>query len=198
MACTEVYTIRKKDARFVFYSEIPFAFTGAPLIWQTMEEKYLPSLFLDDDHRRAGFKYYSRFISGGRDKLHEVWALEYDPRLTQQERIVMSTTYDYAVIRKEDLLEVAEAYESMPWASENMKQRAKVFREIYASDDKTIAAVYTLETSVLSLGDIAYQKRSGNCYMTDKFYDVMAYQRDLSKCDYDIEKYKKWCKEKGL
>lgn len=48
MACTEFYTIRKKDGRFIFYDEVPGAMRGAYLIWHKLERKYLPSLPMED------------------------------------------------------------------------------------------------------------------------------------------------------
>lgn len=54
MASTEIYTIRKKDGRLEHYADVPRAMTGALHIWQAIEEKYLPSLPLDDYQRKLG------------------------------------------------------------------------------------------------------------------------------------------------
>lgn len=189
MARTEIYTIRKKDCRMEHFRDVAQAGAGAMLIWDVLEKRYLPSLPLEDWMKGLGWDYYSRFLSHKKELMDEFWELERDPRLTWQERIVLSSTYDFAVIRFDDLPEVADAYEQVDFASNNMKQQAQAFRDIYASKDKSIAAVYKLETSVCCLGDFAHQKRSGYCYMTDKFYDVMAYLRDLKSVNYDLDKY---------
>jgi len=186
MACTEFYTIRKKDGRFIFYDEVPGAMRGAYLIWHNIERKYLPSLPMEDWMVRSNWDYYSRFLHNKREELDEFWNLDKDPRLSWQDRILLGTTTDYAVIRKEDLLEVAEAYENCEFASDNMKGQAEVMRRIYNENDKSIAGVYKLETSVISLSDIAPMKRV-YCYLTSEFYDCIGYLRGIQK---EIDKTK--------
>ena len=190
MAATEIYTIRKKDGRFMLYDEAWGAFRGAMLIWKTLEERYLPSLPLEDYMRKLGWTYHSRFDMSGRDKMDEIWNLQTDPRLTWQERIVFATCSDFAIIRTEDLPEVADAYENIDFASDNMKKQAEIMRRIYNEHDKTIGGIYKLETSVCCIDDFAHQKRSGYCYLTSDFYDVMLYLRNLKSVNYDTEKLK--------
>lgn len=188
MASTEIYTIRKKDGRLEHYADVPGAMSGALRIWHAIEEKYLPSLPLDDFQRRLGWTYCSRFLPSKKEHLDELWDLEKDPRLSWQDRILLATNMDYPVIRTEDLPEVADAYEGAEFATDNMRRQAEIFRKIHAEADRTVLGIWKNETSVCSVGDFARTTRRGNYYITEDFYDVMKYLRALRDNNYKIDK----------
>lgn len=193
MSRTELYTIRRRDGRLQSCGDANNAWRGAMIIWHSLEEKYLPSLPLQESDKMMGNTYRSRFSPfTPKEEKDRFWRLERDPRLTWQERIVLATTYDFAVIFYEDLPEVADAYEQVEFATENMKKQAEIMREVYGDGKrKDIGGVYKLETSVCCLGDLATQKRSGYCYINENFYNVMGYLRDMKSVNYDWDAYKR-------
>lgn len=192
MSQTELYTIRKRDGRLQSCGDANNAWRGAMCIWETLERKYLPSLPLTEYELCFKKDYRSRFSMFEEKSRDEVWKLERDPRLTWQERIVLATTNDFAVIFYEDLPEVADAYEQVDFATDNMKKQAEIMREVYADGKrKDIGGVYKLETSVCCLSDFATQKQSGYCYVNSNFYNVMGYLRDLKSVNYNWDAYKR-------
>jgi len=71
-----------------------------------------------------------------------LWALADDPRLTADERIALITTFDYAMIRKEECLQVAGAldrfaahYERRRGRTSSLVQQAQYLRELAAHPD---------------------------------------------------------------
>lgn len=188
MARTEIYTISKKNKRIKFYKDVPRASLGAMTIWQTLEKEYLPTLPIDLEDLRMGITYHSRFFEiFNPEATKPIWALQKDPRLTWNERVLLATTMDGAYIKREDLLEVAKAYGALFKDNPNIQEQSKILIEIYntfSADE--LFGVYILATSVCSIEDFAkveYDKDTDNeyLYLPDDAYDCVEYIRDLNK-----------------
>lgn len=61
---------------------------SAPLVWDHLEEKYLPKVE------------FSRLVTG---RMQEVWDLYRDPRLSEHERFALFATYDWSYCEREHL-----------------------------------------------------------------------------------------------
>lgn len=68
---------------------------SGPLVWDYLEEKYLPKLE------------YSRMILGG-DKMREVWGLASDDRLAKHEKVALVATFDWSYCPTHRLTYAAE------------------------------------------------------------------------------------------
>lgn len=159
MAYTEIYTINK-NGDVVIHSEIQQSLMGAMFIWRTLEEKYLPSLeipnnfFISDD-----IKYFSRFSYSNENKRGEVWGLCDSESLTNSERLVLFTTFDNIVFKKEDIYLFIGAFEDFTkeYDNHNLKEQLKVLKAI-KNDSECLG--------------FAYNQTSVNCDVWDVYEEI--------------------------
>ena len=85
MSRTELYIIDKKG-NIVFFEEFGNSHRGAALLWSNLCKRYL-----DDE-------YY--WLNKESDKL---WQLDADKRIPRELRILLVSTYDHMIIKKENL-----------------------------------------------------------------------------------------------
>ena len=142
MSYSEIYSFDKKGFAH-FYGEVHNANAGSLAVWKLIEEKYLPSI--DDPYWKiiTHGDYVSRvFISLCDSKskaINEVWNLaENDSPLTEDERIVMKTTFDKTLVKKEHLPGVIRAYENFEGVT-NLKEQAEILKK--ALQDPDIIAI---------------------------------------------------------
>jgi hypothetical protein len=105
---------------------------GAALIWDYFTEKYFPL--------KPGQKRWETGIGMGAD-LKPVWDLWKRKDLSEAERVVMMSTFDNVMVRKEDLNRLADAFEAvlvdmqrqipeLDKRANHMHAQAEVFRKI--------------------------------------------------------------------
>jgi len=128
MSRTELYRI---DALGDVHLEAEFsnAFRGAYLVWQQMCQRYLHQdmipLFLRDD------------------RMQEVWDLWKDQTIPLAHRIVMASTFDNVMIRREELPRLIEAIEEYAQVFDpgTLLEQADKLRELAQGGD-TIAVCW--------------------------------------------------------
>lgn len=151
MSYTEIY-IFGKDGVASFYGEVNNAFRGAMAVWAHIEKKYLPSIpvpcwAIDAEPG----KYYSRFAVAscteeGQKMLKEVWDLRFPgSKLTENERTVFLSTMDKAIIKKENMPELIEAYRGFE-CSTSLPEQADIIEKAF--DDPGVIAIGFNQTSV--------------------------------------------------
>lgn len=139
MSSTEIYAFDKEGNSYL-YDEVHNANLGHMAIWRILEKKYLPSLL-----NPAWLQLYSTndycsrlfptMCNDKTDYTQEIWDLaEKDSQLTKDERIVLLTTFDKCVVKRESLPDVIRAYESFEGRT-NLKEQAAVLKEAYADPD---------------------------------------------------------------
>lgn len=146
MAKTEIYIAKRKKGKWILFSEIPKASSGAWIFWMYLEEKYLgflPNPVFPDNG-------LSRLSSLDSKEHQELWDLWKDERLSQHERLTLFTTFDKKYILKKDIPMVVEAlkkvYSEMGDYSTFNKQ-ADALLDIY-ENEKYAKAVVINATSV--------------------------------------------------
>lgn len=148
MSYTEIYAF-EKDGNACFYSEVRNAWRGAMAIWRTLEEKYLLSLPFPSGWSLVNRdrNYYSRTTATitDADAMKEIWDLAKDERLSENERIVLKTTFDYVVVKKEDLPKVIDAFNDFEGET-SLKEQAEILVKMFNDDD--VIAVGWNQTSV--------------------------------------------------
>lgn len=77
---------------------------GAWMVWDILSEKYLGRHFTYLDPKLE----------------QETWDLFRDERLTNTERIVLGSTYDFVLIKKEDIKKVIDAYREFSMLGDNL------------------------------------------------------------------------------
>ena len=129
MSRTEVYVFRE-DGFAELYGEVVNAHRGAWMVWTLLEKKYLPSM--PKPSRDMPDRYYSRFFYScmddrGRTKLKEVWRLaNADSPLTDNERMVLISTYDWAITKREDVPKLIADYRNFNVGETSLSEQADV------------------------------------------------------------------------
>lgn len=135
MSYTEIYRITK-SGNTKLAGQIRNSFRGAMAIWNALEEKYLPP------YAPYGFK-MSRMITDG--KMQEVWDLSKDSRLSEDERIVLISTFDNVLVEKKDFNRLCEAFRNFKHET-SLTEQAEIIEKL--SMDKNTYGVCWNQTSV--------------------------------------------------
>ena len=169
MSYTECYVRLKGERKWKLAYEVKNAWLGAMHLWNSLEEKYLPSYerFGSDgrpdyqtyscreekryNHRIA----YSLIHDGEHNPMQDVWDLSNDTRLSFEELIVMRSTMDNAIVRGRDipmfiecLGKVAEEYGG------NYNEQVAELQKIYDEFGDKISAIGWNKTSVNCANDM--------------------------------------------
>lgn len=125
MAMELVVFDKSGDCKYEFKVETDI---NCMFLWMKLEEKYLPiyrpsyipSTIKDEDIEEYLRYRPSRMIASlslseeeERKLNYEVWDLVFDKRLTKAERLVMATTFDRSLIKKEQLPDIIEAFKTL-------------------------------------------------------------------------------------
>jgi hypothetical protein len=156
MSCTEIYGFDKEGNAYL-YAQVKNAWRGGMAIWKIMDERHLPPYRPPDvpkdipDDEVESYCHYkpSRLVGSwaGNDKkaAQDIWDLAENENIPEHERIVMSTTFDKAVVKKEDIPKIIEAFNAFEGET-SLKDQAKVLQTMF-DDDKCIAVAWN-QTSV--------------------------------------------------
>jgi hypothetical protein len=123
------------------YAEFENAHRGAYLIWDFFCETYF--------HESAS-NIMATFPKEN-DRSKEVWGLWRSPAVPEHRRIVMASTFDGIMVKKEDLGKLACAFDTMAKEMEDpghLPEQAKVIRSLQSRDD--IIGICWNQTSVNS------------------------------------------------
>lgn len=146
MSCTEI-NIFDNSGESVDTFEVKNAFRGAMAIWGILEKKYLPEYVpdwakvLSDEGRRNIFKDgISRIVNGD---MQDVWNLQNDNRLSRHEKIVLLSTFDNVLVKKENFNELIEAFEQFEGET-SLKEQSEIIKNL----GDNITAIGWNQTSV--------------------------------------------------
>ena len=163
MSCTEIYKFNREGFAEKAGS-VYNAFRGAWTIWTTMEKRHLPPFTI------GGFT-LSRLNTN--DKVEEIWRLDANEAVPEHERIVLVSTFDKCLVKKEDLPEVIEAFRKFE-GDTSLPEQADILEKLLADDD--CIAVGWNQTSVNSPFWIGFDEEKDeevpyNCLtQTDHFW----------------------------
>lgn len=148
MSSTEIYGFNK-DGNAYFAGETENSWRSAPAIWSYLEEKYLPP-FIPDSIKDTnwyyeGIPYYeivsrmhytpTRCSSLSPKSMQEVWDLCEREDIPIEERIVLATTFDKYLVKKEDIPDVVNAFLQFGAENSSLKEQADILNKLYNSDD---------------------------------------------------------------
>ena len=91
------------------YKKFGNAFRGAYLIWQYLEDKYMPYNKLGKGMERE----FSVFTTQEKDRLNKFWNLVNDDRLSIAEKITLYHTYDGVMVKKKNFKKLIKAFEEV-------------------------------------------------------------------------------------
>ena len=160
MSCTEIYGF-DKDGNAFLYDAVPNAWRGAMSVWKRMEKRYLPRYIprwmkaswkyresMTDEEIIDAFDYLpSRLTSVDREATDEIWALFENDSVDIGDRVVLGTTLDNVLVRKNELDAVARAFEVFEEEPEtSLPEQAVILRKMM--EDENIIAVGWNQTSI--------------------------------------------------
>lgn len=147
MSYTEIYGLTDNDAFCI--GETKNAWRGAMKIWMDLERKYLPSLpphawEISESEKQ---EYHSRTsMLFDESKMKEIWELVNNANMTVNERIVMASTFDNVLVRKENISRLLDAFNE--YSNEtSLKEQAEIIR-LAVEEDEEIIAIGWNQTSV--------------------------------------------------
>lgn len=159
MSCTEIYTFDKNgDAHH--YGNVRNAWRGAMAVWRIMEERYLPPYI--PDYVRPCWWFHEGITQEEMNKhlgyvpsrlspltpeecKEEVWALVNNDAVPEKERIVLGTTFDKVLVKREHIPTVIEAFRSF-CGDTTLPEQADLLEKIMQDPD--VIAVGWNQTSV--------------------------------------------------
>lgn len=81
----------------------------------------------------------------GENPAEEIWALSENPAVSEYERIALYTTFDYALVRRDELPRVIEAFRGFGGET-SLPEQADILQKMF--DDPDVIAVGWNQTSV--------------------------------------------------
>ena len=133
------------------------AWRGAMAIWKILEKKYLPpyrpryvpaSVPDNEINEYLGFE-PTRVSGANMDAMNAIWHLFIIDSVSITDKIVLGTTFDNVLVRREDIPKVIEAFEAFDKEHDgmtNLKEQADGLRAFY--EDEDVSAVGWNQTSV--------------------------------------------------
>lgn len=189
MSQTEIYGFDQRGNVY-FKAGIKNSWRGAMAIWAFLEKKYLPPYI--PDYVKATNWYYdgisfdevvenlgyapTRVTSplGKDNPLQEIWDLADNEELSLNEKIVLYTTFDSVLVKKENMSRVIEAFNKFEGVT-SLKEQAAVLAEMF--EDENCIAVGWNQTSVNSKtwDNCVYDEKTGdwfpyNCLTQDEHF----------------------------
>lgn len=153
MSCTRIIAFGK-DGYPYFYGEVDNAWLSAFAIWSQMEEKYLPKYrpsyipkHIPDDEIKLYLGYEPTRVTSMHkmEAIQEIWDLVDSKDISESERIVMCSTFDKPILRKENFQRVIDAFNDYPGET-SLKEQAVIIKKML-NDDNVIALAWN-QTSV--------------------------------------------------
>lgn len=176
MSYTEIFSF-DLEGNAHFESEVENAFSGGMAVWRIMELRHLPPL-----PKKCGIERhrYSTFSLNGDNPMKEIWELADNVDIPLDQRIVLFTTFDNCLVKKQDLSRVIAAmrtFEGEDHKGEtNLGEQADILEQI--ANDPDVIAVGWNQTSVntdtwsnaCGYDDIKDEPIPYNCLTGDKHY----------------------------
>lgn len=154
MSSTEIYGFNKKGDAYLC-GEVRNAFRGAMAIWGILEERYLPMHrpsyvpeWIATDEEVIKFCHYKPSRCAdilNRDAMEEIWDLYKKENVSDIDKIVLGTTFDDVIVKKEDVQKVIDAFNGFEGET-SLKEQAAILEEIL-KDEEYIAVAWN-QTSV--------------------------------------------------
>lgn len=155
MSYTEIYGFDKEGNAYLC-AEIKNAFRSAMAIWKILEERYLPK-YVPEYAKKIGItsaemcEKILRFRTtrvntlGEENAMKEIWDLYENEKVSVTDRICLGTTFDWVLVKKEDLHYVIEAFREFEGET-SLKEQADILEKL--QEEKELIAVGWNQTSV--------------------------------------------------
>jgi len=124
MSYTEIYGV-KNNGEVVFVGEVENAWRGAMFVWKQLADKY-----------EVGGDLFGGF--------HELWAMADTGRLVDYENMVMKSTFDNVVVKREDLARLIMSFRKYGELNPNSSflEQAKIIEEEILKDGNMVGVCW--------------------------------------------------------
>lgn len=166
MSHTTIYVFDEKG-NAEEYEDISNSWRGAMAIWNFLEEKYLPQFrpkYVPDSVPDSCIEEFCHFkpkrTGSDLSDMQEIWELVNSTEVNVVDKICLATTFDYVVVRKEELDRVIEAFRSFQGNSSLLEQAAILER---IKNEGNFIAVAWNQTSVCEPPWVVYDEEKDTC-----------------------------------
>ena len=156
MSYTEIYAVNK-NGDVEEYEDIQNAWRGAMAVWNILEERYLPPFrpsflpdFVPDEKIEEHLGYKPRRCIGidkeaMKEAMKEIWKLASNENVSEVDTIILCTTFDDVIVKKENIEKVINAFKEFE-GDTSLKEQATILEKIL-EDDECIGVAWN-QTSV--------------------------------------------------
>ena len=161
MSTTEIYAFGK-DGYAYLYGETKNAWRGGMAVWMLLEERHLPmyipewvdatrwyrpGMSDEDMIRHIGYRptRCSAPFKPQKDPMQDIWELQHNKDIPLHERICLYTTFDKALVKRENIPAVIEAFRNFVGET-SLPEQADVLEKMLRDPD--VIAVGWNQTSV--------------------------------------------------
>ncbi len=145
MSYTEIFSF-DKGGNAHFAGEVKNAWRGGMAVWRIMEERYLPPYKIWN-HETSRLMAGIASQKGVRNPMQDVWDLADNPKVPEHERIVLFTTYDHCLVKRENVQKVIDAFRKFE-GDTSLPDQAAVIEQLIK--DNNCIAVGWNQNSVLA------------------------------------------------
>ena len=146
MSCVEIFPFNRAGICMrTKAASVRNSWLGAMAIWARMEEKYLPTYSPPGYPSADAYEIIMghkptrvSFLFAKYNPMKEVWDLFDNEKVCISDKIVLGTTFDHVLVKREDIEKVIAAFETFDGKT-NLKEQADVLRGFL--DDPEISAV---------------------------------------------------------
>lgn len=153
MSYTTMTFFSKENGKPSHDDEVHNSWRGAMAVWNYMEEKYLPEFIpewvKDNPSMHEEGRKYHRLPGGTSEQQKEVWEVVNLDTITRQDQIVMMSTFDHVLVKRENIPELLKAFRSTDFPN-SLEEQADYIEEAFKDED--IFAVGWNQTSVCCNG----------------------------------------------
>lgn len=147
MSSTVIYTFTADGFCSGEMAEVRNAWRGAMAVWRTLEKKYLPPYRpcyvpkdISDDMLESYCGYVPTRLSAiDQEASKDIWNLFDREDVDMIDRIVLGTTFDHVMVKRENIHRVIDAFETFE-GDTNLKEQAEALRELLKDEDKVAFA----------------------------------------------------------
>lgn len=146
MSSTEI-VIFDKEGNARWCKDIDNAWRGAMMVWKLLEDKYLPTFrpsyvpkFVPDDEIEefVGYKPSRTAPLLNEEEnlanMRQIWDLFVNEQVSREDKIVLGTTFDRVLVKREDFQCLIDAFESFEGTT-SLSEQSEVIRELlYRAD----------------------------------------------------------------
>lgn len=193
MSATEIYGF-DQDGEAHQVGEVKNAWRGAMAIWAELEQRYLPE-YVPEWAEGLSDDFIKRFYKGGfsrlsdvlnREAMKEIWVLFEKDEVSLVDKIVLGTTFDYVVVKREDMPCLVEAFRTFGGNTSLMEQ-ADIIQNMYESGEWIAAAWNQTSVNADTWNQYAYNEEEGepepyNLFRFDKhrflFDDLVVHNQE--------------------